>query len=167
MGWRVATHYPPPFSCGRTVKLFCKKCDGWKSENDFYPYAKTICKQCKIAYNKSPRVKKYMAEWKKRPSSVLIRRAGAYRWNKKYLLLRKYGLTEIQYQEMTLKQDGRCAICSRHKDNLKWKKLVIDHCHQTKKVRGLLCNNCNTAIGMFQDSVEILNSATEYLKCRM
>ena len=67
---------------------------------------------------------------------------------------KQYG---INLAEMKKKQNGMCAICSRKVF------LVIDHCHQTKKFRGLLCNDCNLGLGRFFDSVENLEKAKKYL----
>lgn len=67
-------------------------------------------------------------------------------------------------------QNYVCAICKRPESIIlsgtheKPKRLAIDHCHKTKKIRGLLCQKCNTSIGAFNESIEILNSAIEYLK---
>lgn len=71
--------------------------------------------------------------------------------------LKRYGLTLEQFDQMLTEQHGRCLICR------KTESLVVDHCHTTGKVRGLLCNLCNTALGSFRDSPEILTSAIEYL----
>ena len=57
----------------------------------------------------------------------------------------------------------RCAICG-NEGNGKWKKLCVDHCHTNLKVRGLLCNKCNTGIGYFKDSPELLNKAIQYIE---
>lgn len=58
--------------------------------------------------------------------------------------LKQYGLTLDSYTEMLQKQDSRCAICKEQKT------LVIDHCHKTGKVRGLLCIGCNTGLGRYE-----------------
>ncbi len=73
--------------------------------------------------------------------------------------LSKYGLSPQDYSRMLREQEGSCWICSDPK-----KKLVIDHDHANSKVRGLLCSNCNTALGMFKDSSRRLQTAVEYLK---
>jgi hypothetical protein len=77
----------------------------------------------------------------------------------------RYGITEARYNEMNEEQQGLCAIC--HKPNLhgaKTKELYVDHCHDTKKVRGLLCNHCNRALGLFGDNITSLERAILYLK---
>jgi hypothetical protein len=88
-------------------------------------------------------------------------------WHSKryYYLKYKYGITEQQYDEMLKLQDNKCAICgsSSTKDK-KRHRLMVDHCHTTKKVRGLLCSSCNKAIGLMSDSPKILMSAIKYLK---
>jgi hypothetical protein len=72
---------------------------------------------------------------------------------------REYGLTEEQYNNMILSQNNLCAICSQPSTRT----LNIDHNHETGKVRGLLCTNCNLGIGNFQDSLIYLQNAVNYL----
>lgn len=83
-----------------------------------------------------------------------------------------------KYEELFKIQDGKCAICkkpelsrSNHPNSNKdYKRLSLDHCHTTEeetgifKIRGLLCQLCNTSLGGFQDSIAILESAISYLK---
>lgn len=71
--------------------------------------------------------------------------------------LRKYNLTHEEFQQMLLDQDHRCKICGQQTI------LVIDHCHTTGVVRGMLCRNCNTGLGMFEDCVETLRKAADYV----
>jgi hypothetical protein len=59
-------------------------------------------------------------------------------------------------------QNDVCAIC--FKECMFGKRLAVDHCHATGKVRGLLCSRCDTSIGKFEDSIELLESANKYLK---
>jgi hypothetical protein len=75
---------------------------------------------------------------------------------------RKYGISLEQYDEMLMAQDGVCAICATSCDT--GMNLAVDHCHDTKKVRGLLCKNCNTAIGLLKEDVENMNKAINYIK---
>ena len=80
------------------------------------------------------------------------------------LRLERFGLSEAKYRLMIEEQDGRCAICGIQPDDPE--SLAIDHCHENGHVRGLLCLNCNTAIGSFQDSPAIMFSAIDYLNER-
>lgn len=94
--------------------------------------------------NNRERVKKYQSrsseEWKKRN------------------VARRYGITIEYYNSLSEQQNGLCAICLT-----KPKKLFVDHCHQSGIVRALLCNKCNTAIGLLHEDIKIINSAIEYL----
>jgi len=74
-----------------------------------------------------------------------------------------YGLTKEQYNEMFVSQQGCCAICGRHQSSFK-RRLHVDHCHTTNKIRGLLCASCNSALGKLQDSTDVLRSAISYLE---
>lgn len=72
----------------------------------------------------------------------------------------KYGITKEEYQTRLTLQEGRCIICS----DLVEDKLRVDHDHQTGEIRGLLCSNCNTGLGMFKDDPELTTAATAYLR---
>lgn len=74
----------------------------------------------------------------------------------------KYGLSQEEYENLFVKQNNKCAICGREFDETL--KAFVDHCHTTDKVRGLLCTNCNTLLGMARDSIEVLNNAIAYLQ---
>jgi len=75
---------------------------------------------------------------------------------------RKYGITTVDYDMLLKKQKGRCAIC-RTKDPVKGNFFSVDHSHRTKRLRGLLCINCNAGLGQFKDSVRFLRAAILYL----
>jgi hypothetical protein len=75
-----------------------------------------------------------------------------------HMRLHRYGMEKGEYERLLELQDGKCAICT------KVTKLHVDHCHTTSVVRGLLCSSCNTAIGHFGESEEILTSAINYLR---
>ncbi len=64
---------------------------------------------------------------------------------------------------MFSKQGGKCLLCSRHQDELT-KLLRVDHNHDTDVIRGLLCDNCNTMIGLAHDNKETLMNAIKYLE---
>ena len=84
-------------------------------------------------------------------------------------LKRKYGINERIYNEILESQGGICGICGAfNRHPTRWgnvsDKLVVDHCHSTGKVRGLLCHNCNAGLGHFKDSQVRLTSAIEYIR---
>jgi hypothetical protein len=77
-------------------------------------------------------------------------------------LLRVYGITEDQYNDLLKKQGGRCAICRRDKSEFTTR-LAVDHNHVTKEIRGLLCNYCNRRlIGRHRDS-DLLRRMADYV----
>ena len=88
-----------------------------------------------------------------------------YRIQRESNLSKNYGITHEYYNQMFKKQGGKCKICGG-KPNGQGKKngrLAVDHCHDTGKVRSLLCNNCNTGIGLFKHDQELLKKAIKYL----
>lgn len=84
---------------------------------------------------------------------------------RKWYMKKQYGITVEEYDEMLARAENKCEICGVHQKDLK-KKLVIDHCHDTGKLRGMLCHACNLAIGKLGDSYEKVKRATDYLKKR-
>jgi hypothetical protein len=80
----------------------------------------------------------------------------------------RHKITDKEYFEMQQDQNGTCAICGKKESAVtsygEIKPLAVDHCHETGKIRGLLCDGCNRALGFFKDSVSNLESAIEYLK---
>ena len=76
---------------------------------------------------------------------------------------RSYGLDFAEYNKMLEKQNGVCAICSSIPPDNHKKRLNIDHCHTTGRVRGLLCDACNRALGLFKDSPDLMLKAISYL----
>lgn len=80
------------------------------------------------------------------------------RTNKKACLKKRYSITLDEYERMENEQDGRCKICK------KIDKLHVDHCHETNKVRGLLCGRCNMGIGLFDESPQLFKWAADYVE---
>lgn len=80
--------------------------------------------------------------------------------NRMYQKKHKYGLSEEQYLDMFKQQNNSCAIC---KTSFKKTKACVDHNHITGIVRGLLCNNCNKALGLVHDNKSILKNMIVYL----
>jgi hypothetical protein len=118
-------------------------------------YHKNQCKPCLSAAHSARRAKD--------PSFYR-----KFEWPSK--LRTKYGITVADYDRMLEEQDGGCAICGtrvpcvrRHK-NIETEKFFVDHCHVTGKVRGLLCNACNRALGYLRDDPTIIDRAASYLR---
>ena len=76
--------------------------------------------------------------------------------------LQRFGLSPQQYERLKDKQQGRCAICLDPLI-LEAKRCVVDHCHVTGRIRGLLCRSCNTGLGMFREKTTRLAAARLYL----
>jgi hypothetical protein len=74
--------------------------------------------------------------------------------------MRVYGLTPEDYDAMSARQNGVCAICRKKPD----KRLCVDHSHRNNKVRDLLCGRCNSGLGYFDDDPALLRAAAEYLE---
>lgn len=83
-------------------------------------------------------------------------------------LQRDFGITLENYQQMLAEQNGVCALCFQPEKRIiskngKISELAVDHCHATGKIRGLLCAQCNTGLGLFYDNTEVLTRAISYL----
>ena len=137
----------------------CKTCTlayiaGWRAKNadhaDVRPLpASSVCDRCKV----------------EKPSSAFALNRTKQRGLQSSCLDcmrdRKYGLKPGEYDHMLEQQGGGCAICKQ--PCARERRLSVDHCHSTGRVRGLLCQNCNAAIGMFKDDTALLFRAIDYL----
>ena len=74
------------------------------------------------------------------------------------VMRRKFNLSETEYENLI--SVNNCQVCGRDITEKK----CIDHCHTTEKIRGVLCNNCNTALGLVGDNVQILSKLIRYLE---
>ena len=104
------------------------------------------CNPCRVEYQQ----KKYLD-----PEEVKRAKQRA----RKSILKNIYGITVEIYNKMRENQKGKCAICESHVK----KTMNIDHCHETGKIRGLLCWNCNIGIGYLKHNNKILSNAIKYL----
>jgi len=76
---------------------------------------------------------------------------------------RGYYISDEGRQKLVLEQNGKCYICGKPETELK-DGLRVDHCHKTGVIRGMLCNRCNLGIGHFEDNIDFLHKAVEYLQ---
>ena len=87
------------------------------------------------------------------------------RWRQ---LKRRFNLESHEYNELLIKQEGKCAICKQPESSIDTRnnicrKLAVDHCHKTGKIRGLLCMRCNLSISMFDKNPELIATTYNYL----
>ena len=131
----------------------CRKCGLLSPDSDnLYLFVKdsnhktgytNLCKECKNRHGRNSPVTKETA------------RKAQYKF--------RYGISIEEYDDIYITQQGACAICFTHASELKYR-LHIDHCHETGKVRGLLCKRCNLAIGFLDEDIDKLNSSIKYLE---
>lgn len=124
------------------IEKSCTKCQEVKPLTEFDKQKsgkygrRSHCKSCREAYRKSPEGR---------------------REQKNRNLKREFDINLSQYEVLYDRQKGKCAICGTKT------KLVVDHCHNSLDVRGLLCSTCNLGLGHFHDNVYKLTQAIQYL----
>ena len=135
----------------------CKTCkqekslDQFPKGNGYKDGIRPHCIECRREYeNKSFHKHKH-----KRPH--------VYEEDKDRKLKKAYGIGYAEYLNMLEAQNGCCAICGTN-DTGNRKAFHVDHCHDTGKIRGLLCGNCNSGIGNLRDDVGLLRRAIDYLE---
>lgn len=101
----------------------------------------TNCKPCHIDQVKASKEKHHGSE-------------------RQFLLRHRYGADDAQVAWLVLQQDGRCAVCNRKSPR------HLDHDHRSGRVRGVLCFNCNGALGKIGDRIDVLSNAVDYLEGR-
>jgi len=128
----------------------CSKCWEYKNSSEFYPAKDTHdklhswCKECKREYSRS---------YNKGPK------------RKEVVLKSVYKITPEEEQELVTSADGVCVICDREFNSDGYNtRPVKDHCHITKKMRGLICHGCNVGLGYFDHNTERLKTAVLYLE---
>lgn len=146
----------------------CPKCGLSKQRSDFYNRTSakdgkhSYCKVCSSVYKQTvtyrEKQKKYARAYNKTPERL----AYVKEYNVRNSLKLNYQLSLEEYNEMFNLQEGKCAGCYRHQTELP-KRLAVDHCHLTGKIRGLLCSRCNLALGMLRDDLKILENLQRYL----
>lgn len=136
----------------KTSELFGKD---RSRKNGYHPY----CKVCKSLINN---------EWAERNKSrrAEYHRQNADRWKQNKAnnrLIKLYGITLDDYQNMLQKQNHICSIC-KSVEKTKNRTLSVDHDHKTNKIRELLCQRCNAALGMLEEDPRIIGNLLDYIK---
>ena len=127
----------------------------------------SICRACAV---KSARVRRANPEKR----AACIERSRLYKLNnpEKYrssvrnaTLKAKYGIGLVEFAELLAKQGGACALCGATDPGVSWgRNLHVDHDHATGRIRGLLCQPCNTSLGKFKEDPALLRKAANYIE---
>jgi hypothetical protein len=156
---------------------FCNPCGKFKSLDDFYrnPTGRNglqaCCKSC--TNERSRQWAQDNPERKKQSNRISKRAARARdpekisRQMKSSQLKTYYGISLEQFEEMEVRQNGLCAICGNPETKTirgTVARLSVDHCHDSGKVRDLLCSRCNLTIGALDDDPSLLLRAATYLE---
>lgn len=166
------------------MKRACTRCREIKDIEEFSPSKRgkdgrrSHCHRCCCIASK---------EWRNKNADRVRETAASYRKNnpekvrewakrnpdkikaksRRQELKRNHNITQEEYEMLLNSQDGKCAICETDKPNcLGVEYLSVDHDHETGRIRGLLCQNCNMGIGHLKDNCKIVESALVYLKAR-
>jgi hypothetical protein len=163
-----------PIRLGQEKK--CAHCRKTKPASDFKPSRKTkdglscCCRVCIPKHRRNTRKwKRAHVERSRDSARRTYHRHPEYKethalreWHR--CLKAKYGIDANEYQRMLFFQGGTCAICGTTKPGKHYKRMPVDHCHKTGKVRGLLCADCNAMLGIAHESPEVLRKAARYLE---
>jgi hypothetical protein len=140
------------------MKKRCSQCKFPKDESEFCKDRSRpdgLNHRCRLC-NRS-HVQNIAAKQKKQFGKKKYRRR-----RRKYELTHYYGISVEDYAKLVKNQGDKCAICGTKPEAY----LAIDHCHETNRVRGLLCRKCNSAIGLFDDDIHKIENALMYLKSK-
>lgn len=148
------------------INKTCNKCLIDKDINLFFKDKamsdghSTICKECKrenVYKWREKNKEKYNSDQRAYSKAHPEMRYGVE-------IKRRYGCDLEQYNKILVKQNGKCAICDvLHNPAEKKGRLYVDHCHDSGKVRALLCKHCNSMLGYSRDDTKWLLSAIDYL----
>lgn len=153
---------------------FCPSCSTIKPLSEFHKDVKNkwqgvsgYCRECartkarNYAKRNTERIKKYRIDNKEKIKKRWKDWSSKNKRDSHIQRCRRYGITQQQYWKIFEEQNGVCAICKTPPNG---RKLDIDHCHESGKVRALLCPLCNSGLGHFKESTELLLKAVSYLE---
>jgi len=104
------------------------------------------------------KIKEYTRKHYSQNKTKVIRRTRNTRYQK------KINITLKQYESVMKSHNGKCDICKTENPGGPYNSFNLDHCHETGKLRGILCFRCNTTLGKFEDKIELFEAAIRYLR---
>jgi len=145
-----------------------KKCSSCQTEKVLDSFCKhrgmkdghnNNCKECVKQHTQEnkEKVRKYKSDYYSANREKCIAR------DRKSYLKRKYNVTVEWYEEQLKKQNGECMICGTTEGGGISSLLHVDHNHETGQIRGLLCQPCNTGLGLFKENTQLLQKAIQYV----
>lgn len=179
--------YPACRECVRVAAAVCRSKPGYAEKQAVRTKAwrernAERSKEMAKAYRNRPEVKERTAAWRaaklaanpdhfremsRRNALAAYHRQPDHR--KRAHLLKRYGLTLAAFDEMLRAQDGGCAVCgltdppNPRPNATPW---CVDHCHTTNRVRSILCNRCNTVVGMLNEQADLAARVEMYIRER-
>jgi hypothetical protein len=147
------------------VGTWCRQCfrEYQRGEGGSTPYPERPCSVCGRLYRpKLVRVKNHAGYCSRECKEAARKASGRMRASH---LRKKFGITVEDYDRILEAQGGGCAICDNSVNRNSPSRLYmhIDHDHKTGRIRGVLCDRCNQAIGHFEDDPALLRRAADYL----
>lgn len=167
----------------------CSKCGKRKLVKYFYKTKshgrsnfRGDCKKCFEKYRKKyfqenpNKRREYHKKWRDKNKEYVINKAKKYKkrnpikikfLNQRYWLKKAFNLTIEDYNNLLKNQGNKCAICKTKFKKLTEQnidRLCIDHNHKTEQIRGLLCTQCNLAIGNLKEKIQYFKNAIKYLQ---
>lgn len=152
-------------SCSQSKK--CSRCEVDKPFTEFHKKKErkdgltSECKACQSKWQKefySDPINKQKRIDRQSTKEAKIRA-------REYDLKSKYGITSADYEEMLKSQDSKCKTCGTNVPGGRSTKYFhVDHCHDSGKIRGLLCSSCNKALGLLKESISTLENLIKYIE---
>lgn len=148
------------------IRKTCSRCKKAKLHCDFQKDIRAVsglsskCKEC-IKERRQKQKEYDRAYWKKYAGKNVDK---LKQRDTEYNLKRKFNMSLQDYNQMLEAQTGKCAIpgCEKKRSS-NGKKLAVDHCHKTGRIRGLLCNECNTSLGLLKENIQVINGLADYI----
>lgn len=159
------------------VERKCNGCDLIKPISNFckdkYRYGgySYRCKSCRAKYQRdwvrnNPEKVKILNDKHKATRKEFYNNPENKLKYRKLFIEKSFRILYEDYEKMQIEQNNLCYICKNPETSTRNNYLCVDHNHETGKIRGLLCNSCNRALGYFKDNITLLQNAINYLNLK-